>query len=210
MIKRVARDEAELYPLPGRNWYTYIGPQNTPTERVSMGVSIFPAGSRPTGHVHDTQEETIYCAAGRGRIVTADATAEIEALAGESDPARRLAAIAPAFRADPAIPLVVPDRRAAISAVQDADGNPVSLHEIPGELHAPRADLVVTIIVPAPNMRADGVAPASLGGAVKLVAVAANPVAGVILGLRRLPIIRPGGFGIGLPVDQVGIAADEV
>lgn len=79
MIKRVARAEAELYPLPGRNWYTYIGPQNTPTERVSMGVSVFPAGSRPTGHVHDTQEETIYCAAGRGRIVTADATAEVEA-----------------------------------------------------------------------------------------------------------------------------------
>ena len=28
MIKRVARDEAELFPLPGRNWYTYVGPQN--------------------------------------------------------------------------------------------------------------------------------------------------------------------------------------
>ena len=44
-----------------------------------MGVSVFPAGSAPTGHVHDGQEETIYCAAGRGRIVTPEATAEIEA-----------------------------------------------------------------------------------------------------------------------------------
>lgn len=79
MIKRVARAEAELYPLPGRNWFTYIGPQNTPTERVSMGVSVFPPGSAPTGHVHDGQEETIYCAAGRGRIVTPDGSAEIEA-----------------------------------------------------------------------------------------------------------------------------------
>jgi quercetin dioxygenase-like cupin family protein len=79
MIKRVARAEAELFPLPGRNCHTYVGPQNTPTERVSMGVSVFPAGSRPAGHVHDTQEETIYCAAGRGRIVTLDATAEVEA-----------------------------------------------------------------------------------------------------------------------------------
>jgi quercetin dioxygenase-like cupin family protein len=79
MIKRVARDAAELYPLPGRSWYTYVGPQNTPTERVSMGVSVFPAGSSPAGHVHDSQEETIYCAGGRGRIVTPGATAEIEA-----------------------------------------------------------------------------------------------------------------------------------
>jgi transketolase len=78
MIKRVSRDEAELHPLPGRNWYTYVGPQNVPTERVSMGVSVFPPGSSPTGHVHETQEETIYCAAGRGRIVTPAATAEIE------------------------------------------------------------------------------------------------------------------------------------
>lgn len=79
MIKRVARVDAEVFPLPGRAWYTYLGPQNAPTERVSMGVSIFPAGSAPAGHVHDTQEETIYCAAGRGRIVTPEATAEIEA-----------------------------------------------------------------------------------------------------------------------------------
>ena len=53
--------EAEVYPLPGRDWHTYLGPQNVPTERISFGVSIFPAGSHPEGHVHDTQEETIYC-----------------------------------------------------------------------------------------------------------------------------------------------------
>jgi quercetin dioxygenase-like cupin family protein len=79
MLKRVARGEAEVIPLPGRNWHTYIGPHNTPTERVSMGVSVFQPGARPAGHVHDTQEETIYCAAGHGRIVTPDGSAEIEA-----------------------------------------------------------------------------------------------------------------------------------
>jgi quercetin dioxygenase-like cupin family protein len=78
MIRRVAREEARIHPLPGRDWFTYIGPPETPTERVSMGVSVFPPGSKPPGHVHDSQEETIYCAAGRGRIVTPDATAEIE------------------------------------------------------------------------------------------------------------------------------------
>ena len=78
MIRRVARPEADRVPLPGRDWFTYIGPENTPTQRVSIGVSVFPSGSKPPGHVHDIQEETIYCAAGRGRIVTPEATAEIE------------------------------------------------------------------------------------------------------------------------------------
>jgi quercetin dioxygenase-like cupin family protein len=79
MIKRVARAEAEIVPLPGRTWYSYFGPENSEAKNVSLGVSVFPAGSRPTGHVHATEEETIYCAAGRGRIVTPDGTAEIEA-----------------------------------------------------------------------------------------------------------------------------------
>ena len=35
-------------------------------------------GSKPAGHVHPAEEETIYCAAGRGRIVTPDETAEVE------------------------------------------------------------------------------------------------------------------------------------
>jgi quercetin dioxygenase-like cupin family protein len=78
-MKRVSRQEADIHPLPGRVWHTYVGPQNTPTELVSMGVSVFPPGSRPEGHVHDDEEETIYCAGGRGRIVTPDGTAEIEA-----------------------------------------------------------------------------------------------------------------------------------
>lgn len=78
MIRRVTRAQASVIPLPGRDWHTYIGPESAPTERVSMGVSIFPPGSKPEGHVHDTQEETIYCMAGRGRIVTPDATAEVE------------------------------------------------------------------------------------------------------------------------------------
>jgi quercetin dioxygenase-like cupin family protein len=78
MIKRVARAEAEVVPLPGRNWYSYFGPHNSAARQVSMGVSVYPAGSRPRGHVHPAEEETIYCAAGRGRIVTPDGVAEVE------------------------------------------------------------------------------------------------------------------------------------
>ncbi len=78
MIKRVARAEAEVVPLPGRNWYSYLGPHNSAARQVSMGVSVFPPGSRPAGHVHPAEEETIYCTAGHGRIVTPDGIAEVE------------------------------------------------------------------------------------------------------------------------------------
>ncbi|MGZ3586489.1 MAG: cupin domain-containing protein [Candidatus Limnocylindrales bacterium] len=78
MIKRVGRDEAQVFPLPGRDWLLYIGPENSPARNVSVGVAIFPPGSRPTGHVHESQEETIYVTSGRGRLVTAEATAELE------------------------------------------------------------------------------------------------------------------------------------
>jgi quercetin dioxygenase-like cupin family protein len=78
MIKRVARDEAEQVPLPGRVWHSYFGPHNSDARQVSMGVSVYPAGSKPTGHVHPAEEETIYCTVGRGRIVTSDGVAEVE------------------------------------------------------------------------------------------------------------------------------------
>ena len=78
MSTRVSRSEAARTPLPGRDWFTYIGPENTGTERVSVGVSVFPPDSRPPGHVHDTQEETVYVVSGRGRLVTPEATADLE------------------------------------------------------------------------------------------------------------------------------------
>ena len=78
MITRVARDQAVPKELPGRTWYTYVDPANSPARNVTVGASVYAAGSRPAGHVHATQEETIYVASGRGRLVTPDATAELE------------------------------------------------------------------------------------------------------------------------------------
>jgi quercetin dioxygenase-like cupin family protein len=78
VIKRVTRGEAQHLPLPGRDWYTYIAPHNSPARNVSVGVAIFPPGSTPEGHVHAAEEETIYVIAGRGRLVTPEATADLE------------------------------------------------------------------------------------------------------------------------------------
>src|SRR5512143_1727267 len=78
MFTRLAREDAEQVPLPGRVWHSYLSPKDGVSERVSLGVSVYPPGSRPAGHVHPAEEETIYCAAGRGRIVTPDEIAEVE------------------------------------------------------------------------------------------------------------------------------------
>ena len=77
MIKRLTRDDAERVPLPGRVWHSYFGPKDGVSNLVSLGVSVYPPGSKPDGHVHPAEEETIYCTAGRGRIVTPDGVAEV-------------------------------------------------------------------------------------------------------------------------------------
>ena len=78
MIKRIAREDAVKVPLPGRVWHAYFEPGDGTSELVSLGVSVYPPGSRPAGHVHPAEEETIYCARGLGRIVTSEGTADVE------------------------------------------------------------------------------------------------------------------------------------
>ena len=77
MIQRITREDAEQVPLPGRVWHSYFSPKDGVSQLVSLGVSVYPPGSKPEGHVHPAEEETIYCAAGRGRIVTPDGIAEV-------------------------------------------------------------------------------------------------------------------------------------
>ena len=78
MIKRVERSEAEIVPLPGRDWHSYFGPHNSGAAERLHGRLRLPAGSRPPATSTPAEEETIYCAAGRGRIVTPDGIAEVE------------------------------------------------------------------------------------------------------------------------------------
>jgi quercetin dioxygenase-like cupin family protein len=77
-MTRMTRAEAPATTLPGRTWYTLISPELAGSRHVSAGQSVFAPGSRPAGHVHEHEEETIVCLAGRGRIVSGDVTAELE------------------------------------------------------------------------------------------------------------------------------------
>jgi quercetin dioxygenase-like cupin family protein len=71
-------EDAEVVTMPGRSFYTLIAPWNSPATHLSAGLSIYPAGSAPEGHVHPDEEETIYCTGGKGRIVTHDGKYEME------------------------------------------------------------------------------------------------------------------------------------
>ncbi|MDR1430833.1 MAG: cupin domain-containing protein [Propionibacteriaceae bacterium] len=70
--------DAEVTTMPGRSFYMLIAPWDSPATHLSAGLSIYPAGSAPEGHVHVAEEETIFCVAGKGRIVTKEAAYELE------------------------------------------------------------------------------------------------------------------------------------
>ncbi len=79
MFTRVTREEAAVTPLPGRDWHQYLGPWNAPTRYLSMGVSVYEPGARPAGHVHEAEEETVYCLSGKGRLVCHAGVSEVQA-----------------------------------------------------------------------------------------------------------------------------------
>ena len=78
MLRAVRREESRVYHLPGRDWYHYVGPEINDAKNITVGFSVFPAGSAPEGHVHPTQEEVIYIVAGRGELVTPEGTVDLE------------------------------------------------------------------------------------------------------------------------------------
>ncbi len=77
-LQRVHRDDAQVFPLPGRDWRLCVGPENTGAQRVTVGVATFPEGSAPDGHVHEREEEVVYILEGRGRLVTPDGSVDLE------------------------------------------------------------------------------------------------------------------------------------
>lgn len=74
----VRREDAEIFPLPGRDWLYYLGPDRSDARNTTIGYSIFEPGAAPSGHVHDGAEEVIFVTAGRGRLVTPAGTFDLE------------------------------------------------------------------------------------------------------------------------------------
>lgn len=78
MLKRVSREEASHLPLPGRDWYSCVGPSNSDARNLSVGLSVYPAGSAPAGHIHPNEEEVVHVIAGMGKLITSEGTVSLE------------------------------------------------------------------------------------------------------------------------------------
>ncbi len=78
MLKRVVREDAPVYHLPGRDWSLFMGPEIGDVKNLTFGVAVFPARSAPPGHVHDSQEEVIYILSGQGELITPEGSAVLE------------------------------------------------------------------------------------------------------------------------------------
>jgi putative monooxygenase len=77
VVLRVERGDAEVYALPGRDWLLCLGPQNSPSRNLTVGIAVFPEGSAPAGHIHPGEEEIVHVLSGRGRLITEDGEAEL-------------------------------------------------------------------------------------------------------------------------------------
>jgi mannose-6-phosphate isomerase-like protein (cupin superfamily) len=77
MLKSVNRENAQVYHLPGRDWLLCVGPQNTASKNLTLGIAVFPGGSAPAGHVHPAEEEVVYIVSGTGELVTPEGTIEL-------------------------------------------------------------------------------------------------------------------------------------
>jgi oxalate decarboxylase/phosphoglucose isomerase-like protein (cupin superfamily) len=78
MLKRITRQEAQVFHLPGRDFYLYLGEPGGEAKNLAFGVVTFPAGSAPEGHIHPAEEEVIHVISGSGKLVTPEGTATLE------------------------------------------------------------------------------------------------------------------------------------
>ncbi len=63
-------DEFELNELRGRSYKLIVGDEKLECRAMNGGISFFPPSAHAPGHVHDDQEEVVYCLEGQGKLVT--------------------------------------------------------------------------------------------------------------------------------------------
>jgi mannose-6-phosphate isomerase-like protein (cupin superfamily) len=78
MLTWTTRESNPVFHLPGRDWLLCMGPSFGDVKNLTLGVSLFPPGSAPPGHAHETEEEVIYVVSGHGELVTPDESVPLE------------------------------------------------------------------------------------------------------------------------------------
>lgn len=70
-------EEVAMGGAAPRRWYIVADPVNTGARRLSMGLQRIEPGSRIPLHVHDPEEEILFCFRGAGRIRVGDQEADL-------------------------------------------------------------------------------------------------------------------------------------
>jgi mannose-6-phosphate isomerase-like protein (cupin superfamily) len=78
VLASTRREDATVYHLPGRDWLLLMGPGICDVKNLTLGASIFPPGSAPSGHIHDAEEEVIYVVSGHGELRTPEGSVPLE------------------------------------------------------------------------------------------------------------------------------------
>ena len=70
-MKRYAvhEEDFELNQLVGRSYKLVVGSDQLPCRAINGGVCFFPPHTHAPGHVHQLEEEVVYCVQGRGEVV---------------------------------------------------------------------------------------------------------------------------------------------
>lgn len=65
----INEDEIKLEKLKGRSYKLLASSETIGCKNLCAGVSFFPAGQHAPGHIHEKEEEVIYCLKGTGEAV---------------------------------------------------------------------------------------------------------------------------------------------
>jgi len=65
----IHEDDIDLKQLKGRKYKLLASRDTLGCENMCAGVSFFPPGKHAPGHIHDKEEEIIYCLEGTGELV---------------------------------------------------------------------------------------------------------------------------------------------
>jgi quercetin dioxygenase-like cupin family protein len=71
-------DEIELNELKGRSFKLLASSETIGCKNLCAGVSFFPAGQHAPGHIHEKEEEVIYCLEGVGEALIDNNNYEIK------------------------------------------------------------------------------------------------------------------------------------
>jgi quercetin dioxygenase-like cupin family protein len=71
-------DNCIVYNLPGRDWFYFLGPQNSQAKNLVFGLAEFPGGTLAAAHTHETEEEILYILSGEGAIIAGEQETRLE------------------------------------------------------------------------------------------------------------------------------------